>query len=133
MNIAEYISKLRQNPSFMDNVTSWQVMPARSAKYDDFPAELDARIVGTLARRGINRPYIHQSRAIEAALAGKDLVVVTPTASGKTLCYNIPVLQSILKDEASRALYLFPPKALSSDQVAELYSMIQDMGAEIKA
>ena len=133
MNIAQYISQLKRDPVFMDNVTSWQVMPARPAKYGEFPAGLDARIVETLNRRGIARPYIHQSRAIEAALSGRDLVVVTPTASGKTLCYNIPVLQSILGDEASRALYLFPTKALSSDQVAELYGMIQDMGVGIKA
>ena len=133
MTIVEYISQLKQDPAFMDNVTSWQVMPARAARYGDFPAELDPRIVQTLTRRGIGRPYIHQSRAIKAALAGRDLVVVTPTASGKTLCYNVPVLQSILKDEASRALYLFPTKALSSDQVAELYGMIQDMGVGIKA
>ena len=117
----------------MDNVTSWQVVPARPAKYGEFPEALDGRIVDALRRRGIDRPYIHQSRAIRAALAGQDLVVVTPTASGKTLCYNVPVLDAILKDESSRALYLFPTKALSSDQVAELYGMIQDMGAEIKA
>lgn len=133
MTILEYISKLKNNPAFMDNVTSWQVQPAREAKYGEFPATLDARIIESLRRRGIERPYIHQSRAIEAALAGRDLVVVTPTASGKTLCYNLPVLDAILKDEASRALYLFPTKALSSDQVAELYGMIEDMGAEIKA
>ena len=133
MNIQEYIKSLKNNPVFMDNVTSWQVMPAREARYGEFPAGLDGRIVDTLRRRGIARPYIHQSQAIEAALSGRDLVVVTPTASGKTLCYNIPVLQSILKDEASRALYLFPTKALSSDQVAELYGMIQDMGVGIKA
>ena len=133
MTIQEYIKSLMNNPSFMDNVTSWQVLPARAAKYGDFPAALDGRIVDTLKKRGIEKPYIHQSRAIEAALAGKDLVVVTPTASGKTLCYNVPVLQSILADEASRALYLFPTNALSSDQVAELYGMIQDMGADIKA
>ena len=117
----------------MDNVTSWQVVPARQAKYGKFPASLDPRIVATLQRRGIAAPYIHQSRAIEAALAGRDFVVVTPTASGKTLCYNVPVLDSIMKDESARALYLFPTKALSSDQVAELYSMIEDMGAPIKA
>ena len=133
MTINEYIKTLRNDPVFMDNVTSWQVLPARAARYGDFPAGLDGRILETLKRRGIERPYIHQSHAIEAALAGQDLVVVTPTASGKTLCYNVPVLQSILEDEASRALYLFPTKALSSDQVAELYGMIQAMGAEIKA
>lgn len=133
MTIQEYISKLKNDPFFMDNVTSWHVMPAREAVYGAFPSTLDARVIGALRHRGIDRPYIHQSRAIEAALMGRDFVVVTPTASGKTLCYNVPVLDSIMKDEASRALYLFPTKALSSDQVAELYAMIQDTGADIKA
>ena len=133
MSIGEYISHLMNSPSFMDNVTSWQVVPARAAKYGQFPASLDPRIVETLHKRGIDAPYIHQSQAIDAALSGRDFVVVTPTASGKTLCYNVPVLDSILKDESARALYLFPTKALSSDQVAELYGMIEDMGAPIKA
>lgn len=133
MTIQEYISKLKNDPYFMDNVTSWQVMPAHEAVYGAFPETLDARVIGALKNRGIDKPYIHQSRAIEAALLGRDFVVVTPTASGKTLCYNVPVLDAIMKDEASRALYLFPTKALSSDQVAELYAMIQDTGADIKA
>lgn len=133
MTIGEYISHLMNSPSFMDNVTSWKVLPAREARYGEFPQELDRRIIETLKKRGIERPYIHQSQAIRAALDGQDLVVVTPTASGKTLCYNVPVVNAILKDEAARALYLFPTKALSSDQVAELYGMIQDMGAPIKA
>ena len=60
-------------------------------------------------------------------------MVVTPTASGKTMCYNLPVLNAILKDESTRALYLFPTKALSSDQVAELYSLIEEMGVDVKA
>ena len=133
MTLSDYISKLQNAPLFMDNVTSWQVVPARPAKYSDFPATLDGRVIEALRLRGIEKPYIHQSRAIEAALNGQDFVVVTPTASGKTLCYNAPVLDAILKDEASRALYLFPTKALSSDQAAELYRMVQDIGADIKA
>ena len=133
MTIQEYISKLKNDPFFMDNVTSWQVMPARQARYGSFPESLDGRVIEALRHKGIERPYIHQSQAIQAALDHRDLVVVTPTASGKTLCYNVPVLNSILQDEASRALYLFPTKALSSDQVAELYGMIQDIGADIKA
>ena len=133
MTIAEYISKLQNNPLFMDNVTSWRVMPAREARYGEFDASLDPRVISALAHKGIDRPYIHQSQAISAALNGESFVVVTPTASGKTLCYNVPVLDAIMKDEASRALYLFPTKALSSDQVAELYAMIQDIGADIKA
>ncbi len=133
MDVSAYIEKLKNDPDFMKNVTNWQVVPAREAAYADFPASLDPRIVDVLASRGIKKPYIHQSRAIAAALAGRDFVVVTPTASGKTLCYNVPVLDAILKDDAARALYLFPTKALSSDQVAELYSMIEKMGADIKA
>ena len=133
MDVSGYIKKLKSNPEFMANVTSWHVTPPREAHYGEFPECLDTRITETLKKRGIAKPYIHQSRAIEAAINRKDFVVVTPTASGKTLCYNVPVLNSILTDPASRALYLFPTKALSSDQVAELYSMIEDMGADIKA
>ena len=83
-------------------------MSAREARYGEFPDSLDGRVIDALKRKGIERPYIHQCRAIEAAIAGRDFVVVTPTASGKTMCYNIPVLDAILKDEAARALYLFP-------------------------
>ena len=133
MTLIEYIEKLKNNPAFMKNVTSWQVVPERKARYGEFPENLDPRVKQTLHERGIDRPYIHQSRAIAAALSGQDFVVVTPTASGKTLCYNVPVLDSILKDESARALYLFPTKALSSDQVAELYSMIERIGADVKA
>jgi DEAD/DEAH box helicase domain-containing protein len=133
MDVRAYIEKLKSNPDFMRNVTSWRVVPPRAAQHADFPASLDSRIVNALTARGIERPYIHQARAMEAALAGQDFVVVTPTASGKTLCYNVPVLDAILKDDAARALYLFPTKALSSDQVAELYSMIEEMRADIKA
>ena len=133
MTLIEYIEKLKNNPAFMKNVTSWQVVPERKARYGEFPPDLDPRVKQTLHERGIDRPYIHQSRAIAAALSGQDFVVVTPTASGKTLCYNVPVLDSILKDESARALYLFPTKALSSDQVAELYSMIERIGADVKA
>ena len=133
MNVESYIEHLKSSPSFMKNVTSWRVLPAREAKYADFPAGLDARLVAALSRRGIERPYIHQRLAMEAALAGEDCVVVTPTASGKTLCYNVPVLNAILQNEANRALYIFPTKALSSDQAAELYRLIEDMGAEVKA
>jgi DEAD/DEAH box helicase domain-containing protein len=83
------------------------------------PEWLDRRIVTGLASRGIDRLYTHQSEAIEAIHAGEDVVVVTPTASGKTLCYALPALQAIAEDPASRALFLFPTKALGQDQVAE--------------
>ena len=133
MTVSEYIKQLKNNPGFMENVTSWRVTPARPARYGEFPASLAPGIVDALRKRGIDRPYVHQAQAIEAAVAGRDLVVVTPTASGKTLCYNVPVLDAILKDESARALYLFPTKALSSDQAAELYALIEEMDAPVKA
>lgn len=133
MTLSEFVRALRDDPRFMENVTEWRVLPAREAKYAPFPQELDARIVQVLKARGIERLYTHQRQALDCALAGRDFVVVTPTASGKTLCYNLPVLNAILKDNAARALYLFPTKALSSDQVAELYSMVDALGADIKA
>ncbi len=133
MTLSEFVRTLRDDPRFMENVTEWRVLPAREARYAPFPEELDARIVQVLKGRGIERLYTHQRQALDCALAGRDFVVVTPTASGKTLCYNLPVLNAILKDNAARALYLFPTKALSSDQVSELYSMVEALGADIKA
>ena len=84
-----------------------------------------------LRGRGYERLYTHQRQAYDAVGEGRDTVVVTPTASGKTLCYNLPVLDRILKDPDARALYLFPTKALAQDQLAELYAMIEALGADI--
>lgn len=133
MTTAQFAEKLKNDPSFMQNVTCWKTIPAREAEYADFPEQLDRRVADILVGRGIKQLYIHQRMALDAAFAGQDFVVVTPTASGKTLCYNLPVLTEILKDSSSRALYLFPTKALSNDQTAELYSMIEALGADIKA
>src|SRR5207247_10233046 len=85
-----------------------------------------------LEARGYEGLYAHQREAYDAVQAGGHTVVVTPTASGKTLCYNLPVIDRILKDPDARALYLFPTKALSQDQLAELYAMIQALGADIR-
>ncbi|MBV8706708.1 MAG: DEAD/DEAH box helicase, partial [Acidobacteriaceae bacterium] len=94
--------------------------PARPAKYGEFPPELNPALRTALAQRGIDRLYVHQATAVEHALQGKNVVVVTPTASGKTLCYNLPVVHSVLGDAAGRAIFLFPTKALAEDQRLEL-------------
>lgn len=133
MKLTDFIESLKKDSSFMENVTSWRELPPREARYAPFPEDMDEKIVRILSARGISKLYIHQRQAVDLASAGRDFVVVTPTASGKTMCYNLPVLNAIIKDSASRALYLFPTKALSSDQVSELYSLIEDMGEEIKA
>ena len=104
---------------------------ARRRDFADFPDWLDPRIVAGLASRGIERPYTHQAEAIEAVHAGEDVVVVTPTASGKTLCYALPILQAIAEDPAARALFLFPTKALGQDQVAEFGELSRRPGCTI--
>ncbi len=107
------------------HVTAVRRLPAVAAQLAPFPAALDDRLTRALQSRGIDRLYRHQADAIAHALAGRHVVVVTPTASGKTLCYNAPVLNAILQDPSSRALYLFPTKALAQDQLAELQAMCE--------
>ncbi|NLI22540.1 MAG: DEAD/DEAH box helicase [Clostridiales bacterium] len=117
----------------MQNVTQWKVLPASEGRYADFPPTLDSRIRTVLAGRGVHRLYTHQASSLRAADEGNDFVVVTPTASGKTMCYNLPVLSAILKNPDARALYLFPTKALSADQASELYELIEALKVDVKA
>ena len=132
MNVDQLAEKLRRDSLFMENVVRWEELPAREARYGDYPAGLDERLRPVLRQRGVQQLYSHQAHSIAATMRGEDVVVVTPTASGKTMCYNLPVLDSILKNPDARALYLFPTKALSADQVSELYELIQAMGVDIK-
>src|SRR5688572_10934589 len=106
-------------------VTASRRLPALAASYAPFPADADARLVNTLAARGIEQLYTHQAEAFAHVLGGRNVVTITPTASGKTLCYNAPVLDAILKDPSTRALYLFPTKALAQDQLAELHALTE--------
>jgi DEAD/DEAH box helicase domain-containing protein len=106
-------------------VTAVRRLETIAARCAPFPDDLDPRLKSVLLSRGVEAPYIHQTDAIAHALAGRHVVITTPTASGKTLCYNVPVLQSILQDPAARALYLFPTKALAQDQLAELDRLSQ--------
>ena len=110
-------------------VTAVRRLPAMTAQFAPFPDVLDERLRAALATRGVEQLYTHQAEAIEHALAGRHAVVITPTASGKTLCYNAPILHAILQDRASRALYLFPTKALAQDQLSELQSLCETLAA----
>jgi DEAD/DEAH box helicase domain-containing protein len=106
-------------------VTATRRLPAVAATYAAFPEQTDDRLRHALAARGIERLYTHQADAFAHVLARRNVVTVTPTASGKTLCYNAPVLDAILKDPSTRALYLFPTKALAQDQLAELHALAE--------
>ena len=102
------------------DITLDHVVASSPATFAPLPADLKPELAAALRSRGIDRLYSHQAEAYSAVRNGRHLVVVTPTASGKTLCYNLPVLQRLLEDPERRAIYLFPTKALAQDQLAEL-------------
>ena len=120
----QVLADLRGDGRFMRGVHHWQVIPGRAARYVSFPPAVDVRIRAAYERRGITRLYTHQARCYELARAGRNVVLVTPTASGKTLAYNLPVLHTLLEQPDATALYLFPTKALAQDQQHELGQVV---------
>ncbi len=107
--------------------------PARAGDYAPFPEQMNPKLRDVLAARGIDKLYTHQALACEKVAAGENVVIVTPTASGKTLCYNLPVLDRLTAEPGARAMYLFPTKALAEDQLDELHGLIEDMGSDLCA
>jgi DEAD/DEAH box helicase domain-containing protein len=124
MGIESALQALRLEPGFMRNVAHWANLPARPARYAGFPTGLDDRLRLALRARGLAALYTHQALAVDAALRGEHVAVVTPAASGKTLCYDLPALHRLLADAHARALFLFPTKALAQDQLAELKDLV---------
>jgi DEAD/DEAH box helicase domain-containing protein len=127
------LEDLLAEPSLARGVVHHEVIPARAAAHADWPSWLAPGIRDGLRTRGIERPYVHQAEAIEAVHAGEDVVVVTPTASGKSLTYAVPILQAMADDPSARALCLFPTKALGQDQVAEITALAKATGLEVSA
>jgi DEAD/DEAH box helicase domain-containing protein len=124
MSIEEIVQSWRQSRATSPCITDFRIFKKREGRYSPFPEFLHPRLKEALKEAGIHRLYSHQAEAIDAAHQGKNVAVVTPTASGKTLCYNLPVLHERLMTPSSRALYLFPTKALSQDQMFELQATI---------
>ena len=120
---SEPVDVLMDDPDIAALVTARRELPARPPRYAPFPERLDPRVVAALRSRGIEGLYTHQATALTSVRAGRNVCVVTPPASGKTLCYNLPVLDAIAADPTARALYLFPTKALAQDQLAELHAL----------
>jgi len=131
MALPEILEALKKDTSFNENVTEWLVIPPREGEFENLPVDISLILKEALSAKGITKLYSHQASSWRNIRSGKDTVVVTPTASGKTLCYNLPVLQTLLEEPSSRALYLFPTKALSQDQQAALNDITLDAGLEI--
>src|SRR5476649_393934 len=118
--------------NFQGDVTLDHLIPASDATFSPLPYDLRPELARALAARGIERLYSHQADAYNAVRRGRHLVVVTPTASGKTLGYNLPVLQRLLEQPDRRALYMFPTKALAQDQLAELSALKHGLPIDLR-
>ncbi len=122
-SLEEILDQLLTAPDTGSAITATRHFPARLPAWAPWPATLDPRLTQALRARGITQLYSHQAQVFELVQKGHHLVVVTPAASGKTLCYNLPVLQGLLQQPEARVLYLFPTKALAQDQLAELQEL----------
>lgn len=127
MSVSEAIQALQLDPAFMRHVVTWRRRPARSGEYVPLPSSLNARLRRMLGKHGIHQLYTHQAIALSAVARGQHVVVVTSAASGKTLCYHLPILNRLLQDPATCALYLFPTKALAHDQLAALAALWEEL------
>ncbi|HYH05107.1 MAG TPA: DEAD/DEAH box helicase, partial [Bacillota bacterium] len=125
MDVQRFLKELTSNPYYQNQIALIQELPGREAVYGEVNPALSPLLTEVLAAKGIKKLYSHQAEAINAIRSGKHSVIVTGTASGKTLCYNLPVLESFLADRQSRALFLYPTKALAQDQLKTLVRLTE--------
>ena len=131
-SISNVVDSLLESPRTGPCVTHHVTIGGAEARFEDFPDWVQPGLRDALERNGVTRLYRHQRLAVDAVRRGEDVCVVTPTASGKTLCYNLPVLQKVLERPETRAFYLFPTKALSQDQVSGLQEVIDSLGVPVR-
>ncbi|MGE8204289.1 DEAD/DEAH box helicase [Heyndrickxia sp. NPDC080065] len=132
-DLHEVIKMLKEDADISRHIVHWNTLEEKKEKIVPLPESIHPQIKISLENRGISNLYTHQRSAFDQAMQGKSFVAVTPTASGKTLCYNLPVLQTIMNEPNSRALYMFPTKALAQDQKSEINEFIQEAGVQIKS
>ena len=132
-NMQDIIQHLKLDETIKENIIHWQTIEPKMANTTEIPTDIHPLLKQAMVKRGVSELYTHQRTAYETASKGSSFVAVTPTASGKTLCYNLPVLQGIMNDSNSRALYLFPTKALAQDQKTEINEFIQESGLNINS
>ncbi len=131
-SVDDAIGALLGDPAITRLLAAHRVIEPQPPRYAPWPEGLDPRLVDALRGRGFEALYTHQAAAVESVRARRNVCVVTPTASGKTLCYNLPVIDAVARDEAARALYLFPTKALAADQLVELRALAEAADIPLK-
>jgi len=131
--LQEIIYDFKHNDEYKKQIAYWHTIEAKEAKEAPLPNDISKNIKAALEQRGVSRLYTHQKSAYEAVRKNHSIVAVTPTASGKTLCYNLPVIQSISENNQARALYMFPTKALAQDQKSELNELIESAELSINS
>ncbi|MEX2314689.1 MAG: DEAD/DEAH box helicase, partial [Thermomicrobiales bacterium] len=132
MSLEAFLERLNREERWSSCIAAWKTVPAQNAVTAPLPEALDPRLRQALIARGVDELYVHQADAFDAVISGRNTVVVTPTASGKTLCYNLPVLNHLLAEPTARAMYLFPTKALAQDQYAGLQALLDAADVDIK-
>ncbi len=131
MNLKQLLSAMKEDQDFSQRLTAWAENSARPARHDTLSVDLHEELARTMKQRGIHRLYSHQVQAVQTALQGSNPVIATPTASGKSLGYIIPILHQTLCEPSTRSLLLFPTKALAQDQRSNIQSWIEELGADI--
>jgi DEAD/DEAH box helicase domain-containing protein len=126
--IKTLLNRWRSHPTIAENVVEWRVLAPKTADISPFPAELASELRSQLKAQGISALYRHQALAYEKVAQGENIAVISGTASGKTLCYNLPVIDSLIKQPEGKALYIFPTKALAQDQLASLRETLNNLG-----
>ncbi|WKA53329.1 DEAD/DEAH box helicase [Planococcus shixiaomingii] len=129
--LPQLMDEWKTEPDMMERIVHWHTMKEKPAKYADFPPEMHASLKEALRKKGIEKLYTHQREAFDLAVSKKSFTAVTPTASGKSYCYHLPVLHDILNNPGARALYLFPTKALAQDQKSDLHDLIEKTEQDI--
>ena len=131
MPVSELVSLWKNDPEIARNITAWRTLPEKSPVFEDFPPDLNPLLGEALRSSGVNLLYSHQALSYRLSKQGKNLVIVTGTASGKTLCYNLPILDRLIQNLDERALYLFPTKALAQDQENYLRKLLGHFPSKI--
>lgn len=131
-NLLKSLESLKEMAVKNESIRAIKYLPGQEGSYSDYPPDAHPALIEALKEKGFSRLYSHQRLSWNLLHEGKNIAVVTPTASGKTLCYNLPVLDAIMKNPSTRAIYLFPTKALSQDQRAELDETIKLLPEEVR-